>query len=67
MATKPKARGTKKKAPSTADKEIQKAQGERFIETARELGVDESGKDFEKVFKKVVRRSNRATSFPDDS
>jgi hypothetical protein len=29
----------------------------RFIETARDLGCDETGKAFEKTFKKVVRRS----------
>jgi hypothetical protein len=27
----------------------------RFVETARELGVDETGKDFERAFKKIVR------------
>ena len=29
-------------------------QGERFIEAARKAEADESGKTFEKVFKKIV-------------
>ncbi len=62
MATKPKARSIKKKAPSAADKEIQKAQRERFIETARELGADENGKEFEGVFKRIVVPKNRERS-----
>ena len=32
----------------------QKSQSERFIETARELGCDESEERFEKVFRKIV-------------
>lgn len=32
----------------------QKEQSERFIETARELGVDESGKAFEKAIMGLV-------------
>jgi hypothetical protein len=34
-------------------------QSERFIETARELGVDESGKEFEKAFRAVVPERRR--------
>ena len=30
-------------------------QGERFIEAARKAEADESGKKFEKVFKKIVK------------
>lgn len=33
-----------------------KAQSERFVETARELGVDESGKRFEENFLKITSR-----------
>jgi hypothetical protein len=41
----------KKPKPKLTDKE----QSERFIETARAMmGVDESGKEFEKAFKKIV-------------
>jgi hypothetical protein len=45
--------GAPKKAkpkPKMTDKE----QSERFKETARELGVDESGKEFERAFSKVT-------------
>jgi hypothetical protein len=35
-------------------KTIDKEQAERFKETARELGVDESGKNFEDAFGKIV-------------
>jgi hypothetical protein len=40
----------KKKEPELDPKE----QFKRFVETAHEHGVDESGKEFEKAFKKVV-------------
>jgi hypothetical protein len=40
----------KKPKTTTSDKE----QSERFIETARRLGVDESGKDLEKTFRKIA-------------
>lgn len=52
MATKPKAgnKGAKTKAP----KESQKEQSERFIETARKLESDESGKTFAKAFRVIV-------------
>lgn len=33
----------------------EKSQKQRFIETARELGADESGKEFDKAVKKIVR------------
>jgi hypothetical protein len=39
-----------KPKPKLTDKE----QSERFKETARELGVDESGQQFEEVFKQIV-------------
>lgn len=47
--------GTPKKAkpkPKLTDKE----QSERFIEAARELDVDESGREFEKAFGKIVAK-----------
>ena len=40
----------KKAKPKLTDKE----QSERFIKTARGLGVDESGKSFEGAFKKIM-------------
>jgi hypothetical protein len=52
MAKKSKARSSrpKTKAKSTSDKE----QSERFIETARKLEADESGKKFESTFNVIV-------------
>lgn len=32
----------------------EKSQKERFIEAAREAGVDESGKEFERAIKKII-------------
>jgi hypothetical protein len=52
MAQRPKAK-PKRKSRKGTDKE----QSERFIETARKLGVDESGKEFEEAFKKIAKRS----------
>lgn len=54
MATKPRTRGSpgKPSKPEAAPKE--KTQSERFIEAAREIGVDESGKEFERLFERVV-------------
>jgi len=51
MAQKPKARSAPDKA-GAANK--QKAQSARFLETARALGVDESGKEFDRVLRKLV-------------
>jgi hypothetical protein len=46
--------GTPKKAkpkPKLTDKE----QSERFKETARQLGVDESGREFDRAFDLIIR------------
>jgi hypothetical protein len=32
----------------------EKTQAERFIETAREIGVDETGQEFERAMRKVA-------------
>ena len=32
----------------------EKPQRERFIEAAKEVGVDESGEEFERAFKRIV-------------
>ena len=37
------------------------AQSERFKETARKLGADESGKKFERMFKKIVRPKRQSS------
>jgi hypothetical protein len=51
VAQKPKPRPPTK--PKKAEKE--KPQAERFKETARKLGVDETGETFEQAFRKLVQ------------
>jgi len=46
---KPKPKGRKSTAGTTDD-----AQSARFIETARQLGVDESGGDFERALEQIL-------------
>ena len=53
MPEKPKARGSAGKK-SKAQKD--KAQSERFIEVARKLAVDESGRDFGRVVDALIRK-----------
>lgn len=55
MAPKPKAGGTKK-PPGKKPKMTQKEQSRAFIEKAREIGVDESGMEFETAFGKVTSK-----------
>lgn len=55
MATKPKARGSKK---PKAKKMTQAEQSERFIETARQLGAV-SGKPFEEALSALIANSCR--------
>ncbi|MGY3034115.1 hypothetical protein ACVIIV_003285 [Bradyrhizobium sp. USDA 4354] len=49
-AAPPKGKKAKPK-PKLSDKE----QSERFMQTARELGVDESGEAFETTFRKIAK------------
>ncbi len=35
--------------------DLEKSQSARFIEAAKKIGADESGKKFEQAFKKVVK------------
>ncbi len=51
MASKPKVRSPAKRSQKAAK---EKPQRERFIEAARDLGVDESGAEFDRLFRKVV-------------
>lgn len=53
MGSKPQTRRPKK-PPKAAAETKEKSQRERFIETARALGVDETGKEFERLFDKVA-------------
>ena len=52
----------KPKAVRPKAKEDQKEQSKRFIETARKLGVDESGQEFERALKQLFRRSSEKGS-----
>ena len=57
MRQKPKARQGPRKAKSKSGGEgeaASKTQSERFIETARSIGVDESGDEFERAIRKIV-------------
>ena len=45
---------SKRKSRKNTDKE----QSERFMETARKLESDETGKSFERVFGKLVQRKS---------
>ena len=45
----------KKARPKLTDKE----QSERFKETARNLGVDETGGEFESAFKRIAKPASR--------
>jgi hypothetical protein len=56
MPQKSKARGGPRK---TGAQTKTKAQAERFIETARSIGVDESGKEFEHALKQLVPPKKR--------
>ncbi len=44
-----------KRTPKTTDKH----QFERFVETARKLGVDESEEAFDRKFRKIIRPKKR--------
>lgn len=65
MATKPKVGGSKKKAAKSANPKVPKTQSERFIETARSIGVTSaSDSAFEQTFEKIVRKQNRRSQTP---
>lgn len=44
----------------------EKSQKQRFLEKARELGVDESGAEFERAFDQVVRKPQGRHRRPTD-
>lgn len=59
MGQKPKARKTKSKDRSEERSKREaapKTQSERFIETARAIGVDEDGKEFDLALRKIIPR-----------
>jgi hypothetical protein len=59
MAAKPATRGSPKAAKPKEKKTEEKPQRKRFIEVAREVGVDETGKEFERLFQRVVPPKTR--------
>jgi hypothetical protein len=68
MGRKPKARKIKSKDRSEkrSDREAAaKTQSERFIEAARAIGVDESGKEFERALKRIVPSKSPSRRMPD--
>jgi hypothetical protein len=54
MGTKPKIRGPSKPRKKVAGKAEERPQRERFIETARAIGVDQTGREFERLFELVT-------------
>jgi len=54
---------TKSPIPEPDDKE----QSQRFVDTAKELGVDESGKTFDDVMNKVITPKNSTSTKSQES
>ena len=61
MPQKPKARKgpSKAKSKDRSKGAKEKTQAERFIETARAIGVDESGREFEDSLRKMIPKRGR--------
>jgi hypothetical protein len=57
MGAKPKARPSASKAKKP--KGTQKEQSARFIEAARAIGVDESGREFDRALSKIIPARGR--------
>jgi hypothetical protein len=57
MAKKEKPKEQKPVDTKTKSPKNQKEQSARFIETARALGVDESGELFERVAEKIIKKT----------
>lgn len=52
--------------PARKPRPDEKPQSERFIETAREIGVDETPEAFERVFRTIVKSGPKSpTTHPD--
>lgn len=48
--------------PKAVRPEAEKTQAERFIETARRIGVDETGEAFERAVDTIIKSRRRAAS-----
>src|SRR3954462_2602916 len=55
--------GMAQKPNAEPKQKTDKEKSERFIEAARKLGVDETSKEFERLFEKVVPAKRRLRSF----
>jgi len=53
--------------PARKPRKDEKPQSERFIETAREIGADETPEAFERVFDKLARITKKPGSNKSDS
>ena len=58
MGKKSKVGSVAKRPAQAAKKSKEKPQRERFIEAARSIGVDETGKEFERAITKIVPPKN---------
>jgi hypothetical protein len=56
---------TPKRKPKPARKMTKAEQSERFKETARELGTDETGRSFERAFDKIMPKRHRREARPE--
>jgi hypothetical protein len=61
MDRKPKARSPAKRPTKTKKAAREKPQRERFIEAARSIGVDETGREFESALKRIVQKRSFAS------
>ncbi len=55
---------SKIKPKATKPKDDDKTQRERFIEAARAIGVDETGKEFDEAFSKIIRPKRADSTKP---
>jgi hypothetical protein len=58
MAKAEKAKAKKRAKPKLTDKE----QSERFIEAARELGIEEVGNAFNKAIETIIRQKSKTST-----
>jgi hypothetical protein len=59
MGKQPKARSPAKQTKKAKRKAKEENQRERFIEAARAIGVDETGKEFERSLARIVKVKKR--------
>jgi hypothetical protein len=62
MDRKPKTGSPAKRTAKKKTKEKEKPQSERFIEAARAIGIDETGKEFEAALRKIVTARSKKSA-----